>query len=112
MACVAAAGVALLLPVDRGFARWDDPERLRDRGGEDARVAMLVRLQDQRLDAPGHTPALVRDRQVVPQPPQMICRTDAAAEREAGCDGSGDIGLRERHRLRDVSATCKLAGQR
>jgi len=38
-----------LLPVVRGFARWDDPARLRDRGGEDARVAIFVRLQDQRL---------------------------------------------------------------
>jgi len=44
------AAADLLLPDDRGFARPDDRERLRDRGGEDARVAMFVRLQDQRPD--------------------------------------------------------------
>src|SRR5215207_9733725 len=37
----------LLLPLDRGLARWDEPELLRGRGGADARVAMLGRLQDQ-----------------------------------------------------------------
>jgi hypothetical protein len=36
-----------LLPLDRGFERWDEPDLLRGRGGEDARVAMLGRLQDQ-----------------------------------------------------------------
>jgi len=36
-----------LLPVDRGLARWDEPDLVRGRGGEDARVAMLARLQDQ-----------------------------------------------------------------
>ena len=56
LACAATAGVALLLPVDRGFARWDLPARLRDRGGEDARVAIFVRLQDQTADTRGHTP--------------------------------------------------------
>jgi len=34
----------LLLPVDRGLARWDEPDLVRGRGGEDARVAMLGRL--------------------------------------------------------------------
>src|SRR5215207_5047462 len=37
----------LLLPLDRGLERWDEPDLLRGRGGEDARVAMLGRLQDQ-----------------------------------------------------------------
>jgi hypothetical protein len=45
-----------LLPVDRGLAIREGPERLRDRGGEDARVAMVVRLQDQPLYGLGHTP--------------------------------------------------------
>ena len=49
---------------------------------------------------------------MVPQLPQVICRTDPATEREAGCNGSGDIGLRERHGLRNVSATCEVTGQR
>src|SRR5215203_3482246 len=35
-----------LLPVDRGLARWDEPDLLRGRDGEDARVAMVARLQD------------------------------------------------------------------
>jgi hypothetical protein len=46
-----------LLPDDRGFA--PEPEAagvLRDRGGEDARVAMEVRLRDQRSIAAAHTP--------------------------------------------------------
>src|SRR5215204_4098521 len=37
----------LLLPLDRGLERWDEPDLLRGRGGEDARVAMHGRLQDQ-----------------------------------------------------------------
>ena len=48
-ACAAVAAAGRLLPADRGFVPLDEPELLRDRGGEDARVAMFVRLQDQRL---------------------------------------------------------------
>jgi hypothetical protein len=51
----------LLLPVDRGLARWDDPDLVRGRGGEDARVAMLGRLQDQWPDG-GVTRRSERDR--------------------------------------------------
>ena len=47
MADARALGEGFLLPPDRGFERWDEPELLRGRGGEDARVAMLGRLQDQ-----------------------------------------------------------------
>jgi len=50
--CAATADLDLLLLVDPDLARWDDPALLRDRDGEDARVAMFVRLQDQRLDGP------------------------------------------------------------
>src|SRR5215203_6682615 len=74
-----AVGEGLLLPLDRGFERWDEPELLRGRGGEDARVAMLGRLQDQwpdggvtrraqsgsaRCAPPESEPAIVRTRAV------------------------------------------------
>ena len=49
----------LLLPLDRGLERWDEPDLLRGRGGGDARVAMLGRLQDQWPDGGGHTPGSV-----------------------------------------------------
>jgi hypothetical protein len=47
LAGAATVGEALLLPLDRGLERWDEPDLLRGRGGEDARDAMLGRLQDQ-----------------------------------------------------------------
>ena len=47
--CAAVAAAGRLFPADRGFVPREEPELLRDRGGEDARVAMFVRLQDQRL---------------------------------------------------------------
>jgi hypothetical protein len=81
-----------LLPVDRGFARWDEPELLRDRGGEDARVAMFVRLQDQSMG--GSHAALRGIGKMVPQLPKMIRRANAAAECETSGNGSSDIGLR------------------
>ena len=57
----------------------------------------------------GHTPRSVGIGEVVPQPPHMICRTDTAAKGEACSDGSGDVGLRQRHGLRDAVAQRKLA---
>jgi hypothetical protein len=50
LAGAATVGEDLLLPLDRGLARWDEPDLLRGRGGEDARVAMVARLQDQSPD--------------------------------------------------------------
>ena len=49
----------LELPADRGCeAPVAAPELLRDRGGEDARVAMLGRLRDCTHRAAGHTPSV------------------------------------------------------
>jgi hypothetical protein len=49
----------LELPADRGReAPVAAPELLRDRGGEDARVAMLWRLRDCTHRAAGHTPSV------------------------------------------------------
>ena len=39
----------------------------------------------------------------------MVGRPYAAAEREAGSDGSGDVGLRKGHGLWNVVAERKLA---
>ena len=100
-----------MLPVDRGFARWDEPELLRDRGGEDARVAMFVRLQDQSPEGAGHTPRSAGSARRLPPLPNMICRTNAAAEGETSSDGPSDVGLCQRHRLRDAVAQRKLAGE-
>ena len=47
--------------------------------------------------------------EMVPQPPHMIGRTNAAAKGEASSDSSGDVGLRQCHRLRDAVAQRKLA---
>ena len=50
LAGAATVGEDLLLPLDRDLERWDERDLLRGRGGEDARVAMIARLQDQPLD--------------------------------------------------------------
>src|SRR4029450_10616327 len=48
---------------------------------------------------------------MVPQLPQVICRANAAAECETSCNGTGYVGLRQRHRLRDPVTQCKLASK-
>ena len=45
----------------------------------------------------GSHAALSLDREMLPQPPQMVCGANASAKREAASDGSGDVGLRQRH---------------
>ena len=41
----------------------------------------------------------------------MICRANAAAECETSGNCSGDVGLRQRHRLWDAVTQCKLASK-
>ena len=72
-----------LLPVDRGLARWDEPDLLRGRDGEDARVAMLVRVQDQ-----------WRCGLVTRRGPRLSCRTVGQHGLEIGLDASSTTRVR------------------
>jgi hypothetical protein len=49
----------------------------------------------------GHTPRSGWICEMLSQPPQMVCRANAAAKREARTDRAGDIGLRQSHCVRN-----------